>query len=96
MQVNFYATLRDIVGQKRVDFPDHDGATVGGLIREMITRYPRLQQELLDENGGLHPHVHVFVNGREALLLERQLETALRPEDVVNVFPALGGGCDEG
>jgi sulfur-carrier protein len=96
MQVNFYATLRDIVGQKSADLSAFDGATVADLIREMVTRYPGLQHELLDENGGLYAHVHVFVNGRDALLLEQQLETVLQPEDVVNVFPAVGGGSDEG
>jgi molybdopterin synthase sulfur carrier subunit len=96
MQVNFYATLRDIVGQKSMQIPVSKAATAGELIRELIGRYPALQHELLDEHGSLYAHVHVFVNGRDVLLLPDQLETVLQPEDVINIFPAIGGGSDEG
>ncbi len=92
MQVSFYAMLREIVGQKTVEFDLPDGVTVGELISRMVERYPDLRRELLDENGQLYGHVQVFINGRDATLLDHQLGTVLRPEDVVNVFPAVGGG----
>ncbi len=92
MQVRFYATLRDIVGGKTVDFAvDHD-ITVRELLAEIIARYPKLRKELLDENGNLYGHVHLFVNGRDAQFLISGLETKIRPDDVINVFPAVGGG----
>ncbi len=96
MRVSFYAMLRQVVGQKSVDFDLPRDATVRQLIDEMVTRYPGLRRELLDEDGRLHGHVQVFINGRDALLLDDQLETSLQPEDQVNVFPAVGGGWDEG
>jgi sulfur-carrier protein len=92
MQVNFYATLREIVGQKSVEFTVIDGSTIGQLVDQMTTAYPGLRRELLDENGRLYGHVHVFVNGRDVPYLENQMETVLRAGDVVNVFPAVGGG----
>lgn len=92
MKVNFYATLREIVGQKTVEFEISDGATIGHLIEIMVARYPPLRRELLDENGDLLGHVHVFVNGRDVPYLENQADTVLKPEDLISVFPAVGGG----
>ena len=92
MIVNFYATLRRVVGQKTVDFDLAPGTTVSQLIDEMIRCYPALRQELLDEHGQLYRHVHLFINGRDAPFLENGLDTPLSEEDVMGVFPAVGGG----
>ena len=62
------------------------------LIDVIVTRFPKLRDELLDENGKLYRHVHVFINGRDAPYLADGVETRLKPEDTVNVFPAVAGG----
>ena len=92
MKVHFYATLRQIVGGKTVEYDLPPGGTLGGLVDAMIHRFPDLRRELLDEDGKLYQHVHVFVNGRDAPYLEDQLQYVLHPDDVVNIFPAVGGG----
>jgi molybdopterin synthase sulfur carrier subunit len=92
MQVNFYATLRPIVGQKTIEVDIHDGATISQLIDAIITAYPALRPELLDEKGELHGHIHFFVNGRDVPYLEHQMDTVLHPDDVISVFPPVGGG----
>ena len=92
MKVHFFATLRPIVGGKTVDFDVDHGLTVTEMLGVMIERFPKLRDELLDENGKMHGHVHFFVNGRDAQFLENGVETCLMPDDVVNVFPAVGGG----
>lgn len=92
MRVNFYATLRQVVGQKSIEVELSPGSTVQDLIAEMIRRHPALERELLDENGNLYQHVHIFVNGRDAPFLDQGLDTEIGLEDVVGVFPAVGGG----
>ncbi len=92
MKVNFFATLRQIVGGKTVEFPLEEGATVKQLLDEMIQKYPQLASELLDEQGKLYGHVHIFVNGRDSPFLEDGIDTVLKPDDNVSVFPAVGGG----
>lgn len=92
MKVSFYATLRPIVGQKTVEVDVPDGATVGQLIEAIVTAYPGLRPELLDEKGELQGHIKFFVNGREVIYLERQVDTVLHPDDVISVFPPVGGG----
>lgn len=92
MIVTFYATLRRVVGEKTVEFPFPQGATVRELLDEMIRCYPGLRQELLDEQGQLYQHVHLFIGGRDAAFLENGLDTHLPDEAAVGVFPAVGGG----
>ena len=92
MKVSFYATLRPIVGQKTVEVDVPDGATVGQLIEAIVSAYPALHPELLDEKGDLQGHIKFFVNGREVIYLERQIDTVLHLDDIVTVFPPVGGG----
>lgn len=92
MKVHFFATLRPIVGGKTVEFETDHGITVQEMLNVMITRFPKLKDELLDEHGKMYGHVHFFVNGRDAQFLEHGVETRIMPDDVVNVFPAVGGG----
>lgn len=92
MKVSFYATLRQIVGAKTVEFPFPHAVTVRQLLDGMIERFPALRNELLNEQGELYQHVHIFVNGRDASFLEQGMDTILDPEATVGVFPAVGGG----
>ena len=92
MQVNFFATLRQIVGQKTVDIPIDDGATVRQLVKEIVRSYPELEQEMLDEHGDLFEHVHVIINGRDYNFLDQGFDTRIGKDDRVSVFPAIGGG----
>lgn len=92
MKVNFFATLRQIVGQKTVEFDLPENTTVREFVEIVVTRYPPMREELLDEDGNLYRHVHVFVNGRDAPFLDNGMDTVIQPGDTLNVFPAVGGG----
>ena len=92
MQVNFYATFRPIVGGKTVEFDLPAGTTPARLLQAIIGAYPALQPQLLDENGMLFNHVHIFINGRDVQYLPQALETPLDPQDKVDIFPPVGGG----
>ena len=92
MKVDFHATLRQIVGGKTAEIPVGQGITVRELIGELIARYPGLRPQLLDEQGNLSEHVHVFINGRDAPYLDHGLETELAPDDTLDVFPPVAGG----
>ena len=92
MEVHFFATLRDIVGGKTVFFELPPGATALQLLNEITRKYPTLQQKLLNKNGELHNYVHYFINGRDVRYLETGMDTIIAPEDIINIFPAVGGG----
>jgi molybdopterin synthase sulfur carrier subunit len=92
VKVNFYATLRQIVGQKTVEFPVQTGSTIKELVTNIVARYPKLRPELLDESGHIHGYIHLFINGRDAPYLDDALETVIQPDDKIDIFPAVGGG----
>jgi MoaD family protein len=91
MKVRFYATLRPIVGERSVELPLADGTTVRELTRELARRWPALAEHLFDEDGGLSRRVNVFVGGRNVRWLDG-LDTPLRSDQAVDVFPPVAGG----
>ncbi len=92
MKVNFFATLRQATGQKTIELPVDGEITVRQLINQLISLYPSLHDELLDENDELHHRVHVLVNGRDVPYLENQMDAIITARDTINIFPAVGGG----
>ena len=92
MDVNLFATLRQLAGHKTVHFDLPEGATVRELLGQVVDRYPAMREELFNEGGELLGHVHVFINGRDAPHLDKALETPLTANDEVDLFPAVGGG----
>lgn len=92
MEVNFFAGLRQIVGQKTVDIPVSEGATARQLVKEVVHCYPPMEQELIDEHGDLYGHVHVVINGRDIRYLDGGMERVISFDDRVSIFPAIGGG----
>lgn len=92
MKVNFYATLRPIVGQKTVELSLPEGTTAIQLVRMFVNDYPAMRQELLDGEGNFLPHMKFFINGREVVYLPDKFETVIHPEDKVDFFPPVGGG----
>ena len=92
MKIHFYATLRDIVGSKSVEIPINHGVTAKEVLDAIIEKYPAMKKELFHEDGRLYGHVHFFINGRDVQFLEHDLETKIMPNDVITVFPAVGGG----
>lgn len=92
MKVNFYATLRPIVGGKTVEVAEAPGLTVLELIELLVGRFQGLKKELYKTDSELWPHVHFFINGREARYLPEGLGYVIRPDDTVNIFPPVGGG----
>lgn len=64
-----------------------EGGTVIELLRGLELEHPDLGGWILDERGLIRRHINVFVNG------ERGGETTtVRPEDRVEVLPAITGG----
>ncbi len=93
MKVNFYATLRPLVGSKDIDIPLRDGATLQELVAALIESFPALGPILLNDAGELARHIQLCVNGRSARFLDAGLDTPLAPTDKVDIFPAVAGGA---
>ena len=68
-----------------------EGPTVAALLETLGGAYPGVRHRVVDELGGLRPHVNVFVNG-ENIRHVAGLETSLRDNDEVWILPAISGG----
>lgn len=66
--------------------------TVGAVLNALGERHPGVRQRVLDDQGGLRPHVNVFVGGENVRLLQG-LATPVLPADQLWVIPAVSGGA---
>ena len=84
--------VQAVVGQKTVELDIPNNATVRQLVDAIVVRYPLLHDKLLNNDNNLWGHVHVFINGRDAPFLDLELQTVIKPDDTISIFPAVGGG----
>ena len=68
-----------------------DGSTVGEVFGSLTERYPGLKGQLVDDGGGLHKFVNVYVNDDDIRYLA-QLDTRVADGDVISILPAVAGG----
>jgi molybdopterin synthase sulfur carrier subunit len=92
VQVRFFASLRQVAGSKSIEFDFADPVSVRKLIREILEEIPGLEVDIIDDQGELHAHINVLVNGRDVRYLDGKLDSLLADGDQVSIFPALGGG----
>ncbi len=67
--------------------------TARDALEVLFARCPGLRDRVLDEQGGLRPHVNVFV-GDECVRFTGGLETPMSGAREVFVIPAVSGGAD--
>ncbi len=92
MQIRLYATLRQIAGTRELEIPVEAGATVGEVLRSLVTRFPRLEEAIWYPDGSLAGHVAVILNGRDIRHLSA-VDTPVSNDDRLDVFPPVGGGA---
>ncbi len=82
--IKLFANLRKVAGIKEVSIT---GANVGGVMSELVKRYPALAESLL-ENGQIRPHVIITINGHPT----DDANAPVTEHDVVSIFPPIAGG----
>ena len=87
-RVRIPPTLRAEVGGARELHAD--GATVGDVIEDLVTRYPSLRAQLF-QNGDLGSFVNVYLGGEDIRTLDG-LETPVGESGTVILLPAMAGG----
>jgi MoaD family protein len=68
-----------------------DGATIGEVLRGLVSKYPGMSGQVLNEDGSLHKFVNVYVNDDDVRYLE-QLDTPVNAGDEITILPAVAGG----
>jgi sulfur-carrier protein len=87
-EVRLDAMLSDFVPRRTLRTK---AASVGALLDDLETRFPRLKHRLRDETHALRPFVKVFVNGQE-VRTRRGTATPLGPADRVDILHSIQGG----
>jgi len=90
LDLRFFATFRDAVGQKELSHTFDESTTVGEVLADLEAEYDDLEGQLLDTDG-IRPHLSVLKNGRDVTHMAGP-ETALEDGDVLSVFPPVAGG----
>ena len=92
MQVRFYANMRAIVGQEKIDIAELNGeATLRVLFETLAGRFPLIHPHLFDEKNNLRQDVPIFVNGRNPRL-DGAMDALLRSDDVISLFSPISSG----
>mgnify|MGYP006286401843 CR=1 FL=1 len=90
IDLRFFATFRDAVGDKEQTRTVGDETTVGEVLATLEAEYDGLEGQLLAD-GEVRPQLSVLKNGRNVVHMAGA-ETDLGAGDVVSVFPPVAGG----
>ena len=80
--------MRKKAGKDKVTVED---GSLAATIETLESRFPGIQDRLLDENGNLRHFVNIYVNGEDVQFLDN-LETVIKDGDEVSIVPAVAGG----
>jgi len=89
INVQFFATFRDIFGTKAMEIAVETGINIGELLNLVFDTQERRGK--IFDNGKLKPHVIILKNGRHIQNLDG-VETELKEGDKVSIFPPIAGG----
>lgn len=88
MKVSFHATIRDAAGTSDIQI---HARTLGELIESLGSRFGRKLKDMLIQDGKLRDDVVILVNGQN-ISHHKGLNTDLKDEDEVAIFPPVSGG----
>lgn len=89
VKARFFAYFREIFGGREKDVVIPDGSTVGDLL-DLVCDTEKRRAEVF-KGRALKPLVIAMKNGTSIQSLDG-LETKLEDDDVIAVFPFVGGG----
>ena len=94
IKVRGYLTYRDVIGQCEIEQPDDIPVTFLDFIRRLAAKIPGENGLALfdDETGTVGQSVAIMLNGVHYNHLLNRLDTVLKDQDEVAVFPPAAGG----
>ena len=89
VQIRIPTPLRKLTHDEEV--VETSAETISDAITDLESRYPGLQERLLDDDGQMRRFVNVYVNEEDIRFLQEK-ETPLKDGDEVSIIPAIAGG----
>lgn len=93
MQVNFFATYRNITGVRSQEIVVEELDTVQSIIQKVFLLFPELRPHWCDEKGNFHAHLSIILNKSDISSMEQGLQTLVQDSDVIDFVPPVGGGA---
>ena len=91
LELRFFATFREAVGEKTRYREYPDGTPVGEVLADLEADYPDLEGNLLDEEGAIRDMLSILKNGRDVAHIDGT-DTTLSEGDTLSIFPPVAGG----
>ncbi|WP_347814324.1 ubiquitin-like small modifier protein 1 [Alkalihalobacillus sp. LMS39] len=91
LEIKVFANFREICGAKIVTVDATDGDSILAVLKQLITLFPKMKDELFTDQYELKPMNHVFINGKNIMYLEG-LQTTVSKKDKIALFPPVAGG----
>jgi len=90
LELRFFASFREAVGQKTLEWTyEGDAVTARDLLEELTEAYPGL--DVFEPSGEVRGFVSVMKNGRDITHLDG-LDTPYEDGDRLSLFPPVAGG----
>ena len=68
-----------------------EAKTVSEAVAQLQSRFPGIEERLVDEKGEVRRFVNVYVNEEDIRFLQNQ-QTVLKDGDEISIIPAIAGG----
>lgn len=91
LELRFFATFRDAVGQKIVHREFPDDATAGDVLADLEADYADLEGAFFDDQGELRTMISILKNGKDIIHMDG-VDTSLADGDALSIFPPVAGG----
>lgn len=92
--IRSFLTMRDALGGQSDLELEVDNITLMELLHELSDMFGEpFSQMVFDEAGkGLNEHIRILINGRHYSHIPQKLDTPLKEDDEISLFPPIMGG----
>ena len=94
IRVRGFLTIRDVLGGQKVVTVELEEATIAGLLQELSVQFGESFERMFFDpaSRAVSEQVAILVNGCHYSHLPNGLDTTLKDEDDVALFPPIAGG----
>lgn len=93
MHWKLFATLAETAGGNEIAVSVSAAEpTVRDAFDALLDRYPELETQVLDEDGGLQDHLRLLCDGEDPFRSADGWETAVEEQTELALFPPVSGG----
>jgi molybdopterin synthase sulfur carrier subunit len=89
VKVRIPTPLRKLTNEQEV--VEINAKSISDAVAELQSKFPGIQERLVDEKGEVRRFVNVYVNEEDIRFLQNQ-HTALKDGDEISIIPAIAGG----